>query len=92
MHGEEIIIEAYASSLGAKYAEIGAITREHYRGMGLRSHHSRVPDRSPGAARAHHADWSCDEDNPSSARVARKLGFRKEKAYEWLEYEQASDT
>lgn len=35
MHGEEIIVEAYASALGSNYAEIGAITHAPYRGKGL---------------------------------------------------------
>jgi RimJ/RimL family protein N-acetyltransferase len=86
MHGDEIIVEAYASGLGAPYAEIGAITHEAYRGLGY----------APIAVaaliealeqRGYHAYWSCDLDNPSSARVARKLGFRIEKAYEIFEYE-----
>jgi GNAT superfamily N-acetyltransferase len=86
MHGEEIIVEAYASSLGAPYAEIGAITHESYRGMGY----------APIAVayliealeqRGYLAYWSCDIDNPASAQVARKLGFRTERPYETLEYE-----
>lgn len=86
MHGEEIIVETYASALGAATAEIGAITHEPYRGRGY----------APIAVafliesleqRGYHAYWSCDSDNPNSARVARKLGFRMERAYEILEYE-----
>src|SRR4030042_4878725 len=34
MHGDEIIVETYASALGVGYAEIGAITHEPYRGKG----------------------------------------------------------
>jgi GNAT superfamily N-acetyltransferase len=34
MQGEVIIVETYASALGAPFAEIGAITHEPYRGMG----------------------------------------------------------
>ena len=86
MHGEEIIVETYASAFGAPYAEIGAITHEPYRSRGY----------APIAVayliealeqRGFHAYWSCDTDNPASARVARKLGFRMERAYEILEYE-----
>lgn len=84
MRDEEIIVEAYASALGSPYAEIGAITHEPYRGRGY----------APIAVaylivtlelRGFHAYWSCDIDNPASARVARKLGFRIEKPYEtWV--------
>ena len=86
MHGEEIIVEAYASALGAPYAEIGAITHEPYRGKGY----------APIAVaflieeleqHGYHGYWSCDGDNPASASVARKLGFRIEKSYEIWEYE-----
>lgn len=81
MHGEEIIVETYASALGAEYAEIGAITHETYRGRGF----------APIAVaylieelelRDYHAYWSCDVDNPASTRVARKLGFKVEQPYE----------
>jgi RimJ/RimL family protein N-acetyltransferase len=86
MHGDEIIVETYASALGAGYAEIGAITHEPYRGRGY----------GPVAVafliekleqRGYYAYWSCDVDNTASARVARKLGFQVERAYEILEYE-----
>jgi hypothetical protein len=86
MHGEEIIVEAYAAPLGGTYAEMGAITHAPYRGRGL----------APIAVafliealsdRGYQAYWSCDIDNPASARVARKLGFRIEQSYEIWEYQ-----
>jgi RimJ/RimL family protein N-acetyltransferase len=86
MHGDEIIVEAYTSALGDRYAEIGAITHEPYRGQGF----------APITAayliealeqRGFHSYWSCDVNNPASARVARKLGFLIEKSYEIWEYE-----
>lgn len=89
MHGDEIITEAYASALGAPYAEIGAITHEPYRGQGF----------APMTAaflidaleqRGFQAYWSCDVDNPASARVARKLRFKVVRAYEILEYNNES--
>jgi RimJ/RimL family protein N-acetyltransferase len=85
MHGDEIIVEAYASALGSNYAEIGAITHAPYRGRGL----------APIAVayliealsdQGYQAYWSCDIDNPASARMARKLGFRIEQPYEVWEY------
>ncbi len=89
MRGEEIIVEAYASALGDPFAEIGAITHEAQRGKGY----------APIALayliqmleeRGYHAYWSCDRDNPASASVARKLGFKIERAYEIFEYEAKS--
>ena len=85
MQGNEIIVEAYVSSFGLVSAEIGAVTHEAYRGRGF----------APIACaylieaceqRGYRAYWSCDADNPASIRVARKLGFRQEKAYQILEY------
>jgi len=85
MHGGEIIVEAYVSSFGDTQAEIGAVTRAPYRGHGY----------APIACayliqaceqRGYHAYWSCDTDNLASVRVARKLGFRQERAYQVLEY------
>lgn len=85
MQRVEIIVEAYASSFGDAHAEIGAVTRAPYRGH----------DYAPIACayliqaceqRGYHAYWSCDADNMASIRVARKLGFRQEKAYQIFEY------
>jgi RimJ/RimL family protein N-acetyltransferase len=85
MQGDEIIVEAYVSSFGDTHAEIGAVTRAPYRGHGY----------APIACayliqaceqRGYHAYWSCDADNLASIRVARKLGFRQELAYQVLEY------
>jgi len=85
MRGDDIIVEAYASSLGKTQAEIGAVTREAYRGRGY----------APIACayliqlleqRGYRPYWSCDVDNPASIRVAQKLGFREQKAYQILEY------
>lgn len=87
MHGEAIISEAYVSSFGDAYAEIGAITRPDQRGKGY----------APIACayliqeceqRGYHGYWSCEVDNFASIRVARKLGFRRQKPYLVLEYEQ----
>ena len=85
MRGDDIIVEAYASSLGNTRAEIGAITREEFRGQGY----------APIACaylikacekRGYQAYWSCDADHTASIHVARKLGFRCEKPYLIYEY------
>ncbi|HSB67240.1 MAG TPA: GNAT family N-acetyltransferase [Anaerolineales bacterium] len=86
MQGENILCEAYASAFGASYAEIGALTHEPYRGKGLApitvSHLIDLLEK-----KGYHAYWSCDKDNPASARVARKLGFTVERPYEIFDYE-----
>jgi RimJ/RimL family protein N-acetyltransferase len=89
MQGEEIISEAYCSSFGDKTAEIGAITHAAYRG------HGYAPVACAWlieacAQRGYQAIWSCDADNRASIRVARKLGFRQERAYDIIEYEMNS--
>lgn len=90
MRGDDIIVEAYASSLGGGRAEIGAVTRAAYRGQGY----------APIACayliqaveeRGCQPYWSCDIDNGASIRVARKLGFRQERAYQIFEYSPRSD-
>jgi RimJ/RimL family protein N-acetyltransferase len=90
MRGEEIIVEAYASAFGSRYAEIGAITHEPFRGRGYApltvTHLLKLLEE-----RGYHGYWSCDQDNPASARVARKLGFMVVKPYSIWEYEQQSE-
>ncbi len=87
MQGDEIIVEAYASSFGETDAEIGAVTRAPYRGRGYApiacAYLIQACER-----RGYHAYWSCDADNAASIRVARKLGFRQERPYQVLEYRQ----
>jgi RimJ/RimL family protein N-acetyltransferase len=85
MHGEDILCEAYANPVGSPYAEVGAITREPFRGRGL------APITMAYLIellyhRGYRAYWSCDQDNLASARVARKLGFKVEQPYEIFEY------
>jgi RimJ/RimL family protein N-acetyltransferase len=89
MHGEQIIVETYASALGSPYAEIGAITQEPYRGRGFAPIAVAYLIDALGQ-RGYRAYWSCDVDNPASAKVARKLGFTVERPYEILEYKQES--
>jgi GNAT superfamily N-acetyltransferase len=85
MRGDEIIVEAFASALGSSYAEIGAITHQPYRGKGYApisvAYLIKLLEE-----RGYHAYWSCDLDNPASARVAHKLGFATERPYEIFEY------
>jgi GNAT superfamily N-acetyltransferase len=85
MKDNEIIVEAYASSLGKTTAEIGAITREEYRGRGYApvtcAYLIEICEE-----RGYQAYWSCDADHIPSIQVARKLGFQRERAYQIFEY------
>ncbi len=85
MQGDEIIVEAYASALGETQAEIGAITHEAHRGRGYAPITCSYLIREC-AQRGYGAYWSCDVDNPASIRVAQKLGFRQQRAYQIFEY------
>lgn len=89
MHGDEIIVEAYASSLGDTQAEIGAITREAHRGRGY-APISCAYLIDACEQKGFHAYWSCDRDNTASIRVAPKLGFQQKRAYQFLGYKSFS--
>jgi len=86
LKGDEIIVETYASSFGKDRAEIGAITQEAYRGQGYApivcAYLIEECER-----RGYQAYWSCDAEHTASIRVAQKLGFRHERAYQIIEYE-----
>jgi RimJ/RimL family protein N-acetyltransferase len=86
MQGDEILVEVYASALGKTRAEIGAITRENYRG---RSYAQIACAYLIEACqqRGYQAYWSCDADNTASMRVAQKLGFQKTNSYQIFKYE-----
>jgi RimJ/RimL family protein N-acetyltransferase len=85
MQGDEIIVEAYVSSFGETQAEIGAVTREAYRGHGYAPITCAYLIQAC-EQRGYGAYWSCDVENAASIRVAQKLGFRQERAYQIFEY------
>lgn len=87
--GDEIITEAYASAFGRNRAEIGAITREPYRGQGYAPITCAYLIQAC-EIRGFQAYWSCDTDNPASVRVARKLGFQQMQPYVIYEYDATS--
>ena len=85
MREDETIVEAYASALGKTRAEIGAITREAYRGRGYAAIACAFLIKICDDL-GFQAYWSCDADHQASIRVAQKLGFRRERAYQIFEY------
>lgn len=86
MQGNQIIVEAYASALGKTKAEIGAITHAAHRGRGYApitcAYLIEVCQQ-----RGYLAYWSCDADHTASIRVAQKLGFQQERAYQIYVYD-----
>jgi RimJ/RimL family protein N-acetyltransferase len=90
MHGDKVIFETYSSALGNPYAEIGPITQQPYRGKGVATITAAFLIEEL-EKRGYQAYWSRDVDNPASARVARKLGFRVEKPYEIWEHKSQVD-
>jgi RimJ/RimL family protein N-acetyltransferase len=86
MRGDDILVEAYASSLGGGRAEIGAVTRAAYRGKGYAPITCAYLIEAV-EERGCQPTWSCDVDNEASIRVARKLGFRRARTYQIFEYE-----
>lgn len=81
----EVVAEAHAAFLAPGVAEIGAITAVSDRGRGLAP---VVVARlvTELAARSLSTVWSCDQENAASARVARKLGYARERPYLLLDY------
>ena len=88
MAGGQIIVEAYASALGKTRAEIGAITKKAMRGRGYAPVACAYLVEEC-ARRGYQPYWSCDADHIASIRVAQKLGFRQESAYQIFEYQQS---
>lgn len=85
IRGSDILVEAYAVFWVVGVVEIGAITQEPCRNKGyaaLTTFHLGKECQRMG----HEIYWTCDRHNLASAAVARKLGFREETSYVWLEY------
>lgn len=77
----EIISEAYTPFAAREYVELGIATKEAHRGHGyaaLTCAHFMEACRNRGLS----PYWSCDADNEASLRLARKLGFQQERAYD----------
>jgi hypothetical protein len=83
--GDEIRCEAYAVYRGAGMFEIGAVTHEGYRQRGYAlltcQHLVHICE-----ARGWPTYWSCNQENAASAATARKLGYRVQRAYQFLDY------
>jgi RimJ/RimL family protein N-acetyltransferase len=78
--GDEVLAWSYAPNRGLSTMEIGVETVEAHRGQG---HATLIAAHviSRCLARGWSVAWSCETDNPASAAIARKLGFRSERTY-----------
>lgn len=79
-----VISESYALISTGK-AEIGVFTDENYRGKNLGA---IVSSFILDYCYAHDLEpfWSCDQTNPASVSVAKKLGFEEERRYVFLKW------
>jgi len=78
--GGVLVSEAHAFFWGGSLVEIGAITKEAYRGRGyatLAAAHLIAGCEE----REYTTYWGCDVENPASAAVARRLGYGEPRAY-----------
>jgi len=80
LDGKRILSEAHAFFWGDTVVEIGVITADGHRGLGYASIVSAHLVRAC-ESRGYATYWGCHVDNPASAAVARKLGYRIEKQY-----------
>ncbi len=85
MDEEKVVTEAYAAFSGAGSIEIGVNTAKPFRGLGygeitagILIHEIEHLGEKPY--------WSCDQSNPGSVSLARKLGFKDERVYEIFGY------
>ncbi|KQC14654.1 MAG: hypothetical protein APR63_05335 [Desulfuromonas sp. SDB] len=80
LDGKHIVSEAHSFFWGDTTVEIGVITSEKYIGLGYASIVSAHLIRAC-EDRGYSTYWSCNQDNPASIAVARKLGYQIEKYY-----------
>jgi RimJ/RimL family protein N-acetyltransferase len=75
-----VVSEAYASVPGDHAHEIGAIVRPEFRqrGLGYATCAALIDE---CRRRRYETIWSCHRSNEASARLARKLGYRRERPY-----------
>jgi len=91
LQGDEICSEAYAVWQGVGKFEIGIVTHEQHRQRGY-AHLVCQHLIKWCEAQGYSPYWSCMQENVASAATARKLGFQKEQAYQWLVYDKQAAT
>jgi GNAT superfamily N-acetyltransferase len=80
MAGDTVAAEAYAGYVADGRIEVIVSTREALRGQGLASMAAAFLA-AEASKRGHDLTWNCHADNVGSVKVARRLPFRRERAY-----------
>ena len=75
-----VVSEAYASIPGDRAYEIGPIVHPEFRRRGL-AYATCAALIDECRRREYETIWSCDRSNEPSARLARKLGYQRERPY-----------
>jgi hypothetical protein len=89
MRGEEILSEANAGPVARGVIELGTITHPEQRGRGyatIVSARTALECERLG----YDTRWNCAKDNPPSATIARRLGYRSEQEFRLLVWPKAS--
>ncbi len=81
MIGDVMVAEATAGPRCRGLLEMGVVTREPHRGRGLGTLVSRLVARAC-EARGDAVWWNANAGNAPSLAIARRLGFRRERAYD----------
>lgn len=89
IRGEEILCEAFAGTAVRGWVEVGVATRKPYEGHGFATLTSAHLIQAC-EARGDQTYWNCAAQNGASLAIARKLGYRNEKAYTLLAWFKAA--
>jgi len=82
MQRREILCEAYAGPAIDGVRELGVVTREDVRGRGLATATcARLVEACE--TEGHRVFWNASTGNQPSVALARRLGFRQERAFRW---------
>ncbi len=74
--GDQLVAAAFTAGLGDRYADVGVVTRESWRGRGLATACAATVCREI-QARGFTPVWGTSVENLASRRVASKLGFEE---------------
>jgi RimJ/RimL family protein N-acetyltransferase len=87
MRGDEILSEAYAGKAIAGVRELGAITAQPYRGRGYAT--MTCAYLILACEREEYSTyWNCATSNAPSVAIARKMGYRTEREFQWWGWSQ----
>lgn len=81
MMGDQMVAESLAGPRCRDMLEMGVVTRRAHRGRGFGTLVSRFVARAC-EERSERVWWNANADNEPSLRIARRLGFRRERRYD----------